>query len=984
MSEWTPNDQQRDIAEDIDGMMVVDAGPGTGKTETMIHRYANIIASGVPPEEILMVTFTNGAAEEMAGRLGRLVSSEHSDRVLARTFDSICLAIVMEFAGEVGRFFGIEDTGVSRSVRLVEGDSLNLEHFTRFLDDFLLNRGDDYPNISPLMANRADSIYDLLSDLMCRGIVPLPRGWFGYRCDEVIQGDLERTMELMVPLNDSTGNKGPNSKQSALFVMYNNKEKEWVRRELPMGMKSLPPEMVGEAVYADRSELISFVHDLYLAYIRRSVSDNRLTFGLAEVLAFTLLYNNRELREANRYRYMIIDEFQDTNALQMMISLMLLSEPNLCVVGDWKQGIYGFRYSDVDNILRFGERVGCFTGFLNDDAERVPFPIPEIKERAFRQNYRSSDRVLDAVYQSLFLKGSKTEYIDPGFLFMGTGMGEDEIDEALGDPVVMSRLRRDFVIDGRPELGPSDTHVRFVRTMTKGREADAVVSAIKDYLSEGRYSVRPFEGGPEPLEPSDIAVLCRTNNNCRTIMKALKDAKIPFHLTGEVEVMSTREGKLALAWLRYVLNESNRLGYITILDDLGYSMEEMRGIGHCSQVPAIIRERRELLCGCTRRFTELLTTLFSFYGDLDPDIVNTVITHYSGMHESSMMSIADIITVMEADILAGRTCEVDSAEDSGSVMVMTIHKAKGREFPVVIVPYVTSGTIPLISGGNQLFTLNEPAGLRCRKEIVDVGNGYSREFDSWSTALCGLVKPIGYGEERRLLFVALSRAKQYITVICDGDRHRFVDEMMDYLGAGFSDIPEPGTLVFGGSETLVDRPEFEVPPMGRRVLGVHSIMSFPEDPSDVEGHGVDYGNDIHLMAEDMVWGINTDTSRCRFGEVDTISRILEGLNGARTETELECRLPVEGTGCILSGRIDLYAEFDDHVEVHDWKTDATDHLKEEYAAQLSIYAYAAEAATGKPARCFIQYLSNGIGTVEVDRVPMDEIVRRVEAFLNGS
>ena len=104
MSEWEPNPQQKDIAKDIEGMMVVDAGPGTGKTETMIHRYANIISSGVGPEEVMMITFTNGAADEMAGRLSRLVSSKDSDKVLARTFDSLCLSIVMEYAGARIRF----------------------------------------------------------------------------------------------------------------------------------------------------------------------------------------------------------------------------------------------------------------------------------------------------------------------------------------------------------------------------------------------------------------------------------------------------------------------------------------------------------------------------------------------------------------------------------------------------------------------------------------------------------------------------------------------------------------------------------------------------------------------------------------------------------------------------------------------------------------------------------------------------------------
>ena len=115
---------------------------------------------------------------------------------------------------------------------------------------------------------------------------------------------------------------------------------------------------------------------------------------------------------------------------------------------------------------------------------------------------------------------------------------------------------------------------------------------------------------------------------------------------------------------------------------------------------------------------------------------------------------------------------------------------------------------------------------------------------------------------------------------------------------------------------------------------------------------------------------------------ERISEVLERLKGSRKETELECRLPVEGTDVILSGRIDLYAEFDDHVEIHDWKTDATDCLLEEYRVQLSIYAYAAEKVIGKEARCFIEYLSNGIGTVEVEKVSMDEIRRRVLIILD--
>lgn len=124
-----------------------------------------------------------------------------------------------------------------------------------------------------------------------------------------------------------------------------------------------------------------------------------------------------------------------------------------------------------------------------------------------------------------------------------------------------------------------------------------------------------------------------------------------------------------------------------------------------------------------------------------------------------------------------------------------------------------------------------------------------------------------------------------------------------------------------------------------------------------------------------------DLSEIGTGRSDQIDRVFKATNGNYRQAELDCHYPVEGTNVTLSGRIDIFVEYSDHVEIHDWKTDASDRFLEEYKVQLSVYALAAEGFTGKPVRCFIQYVSNGIGEVEFEPCSKDEIRKRVEEAL---
>ena len=126
MSELNPSQQA--IADFLDGMLVVDAGPGTGKTHTIVERYVNLISrEDVSPRDVLLLTFTRNAASEMEERIKKALSErgmqEESKLVQARTFDSFCLSVIMDSPEDAGELFGIEER-LSRGATISSNDCL--------------------------------------------------------------------------------------------------------------------------------------------------------------------------------------------------------------------------------------------------------------------------------------------------------------------------------------------------------------------------------------------------------------------------------------------------------------------------------------------------------------------------------------------------------------------------------------------------------------------------------------------------------------------------------------------------------------------------------------------------------------------------------------------------------------------------------------------------------------------------------------------
>ena len=932
-----------------------------------MFRYTDILEDKhLEPNDILMLTFTENAAEEMSERIKVEMERQHKDRdkkkVLAMTFDSFFHSIVMENAEFVGDFFWIKKK-MTRSARLITNKTVNSLYFQRFYEEFMDRNGQGYGDVAIILANEHEAMYDLIRRLMSKGVIPTADGWFGYKWREALFG----REELMDDLEPLIGTE---------LLKVIDKDDEYVQ---DFTGKTITEKMVGDAILGGREPLINLVHDVYLGYIERSITDNRLTFELNSMFAFTLLYSKKAVRDKHKFRYVMIDEFQDTDAKQLMVALMLLKEdcPNLCVVGDWKQGIYGFRYVSVENIKYFESRVGELHAFLNHDCpegRRAEFEMDPslVKEIVFNENFRSTDEIVQKAYDAMSAKAT----------------GEDPIEPDIEDLIKRITAKNKNYAKMRGGL-------RFVQAADKDDEAQQVVRAVRDY-ADGKH-VFFDDDDKRTLGLRDICVLCRTVAKCRTVADALREDGIPVYLQGEVELMATREGKLALAWLRYVMNENDPSGVYTIMLDLGYPMmrvweeKDRRDRGEKDTIPVELKDQRMRLIRSSRRIPSMMTQLFGFYGDLDQDIVQAIVSNVSSSHRGSLLTIADIVSMIEEDIVRRTKYEIEDNIDRDAVRVMTMHKSKGMEFGAVIIPYFDQGSMPRFSSGNtgrkKFLHYSELVGVRCLYEMAE-NNGYRKIVSSWSSALVRAVEHPCYDEERRLLFVSLSRAKMYETLICGPKPCMMLDRLMK--GYEFVEIPEIPRRRFDDDKEPSAVPE--IPPYEKRVvkMPVHDIMrlrysySGEERSDEMGGKGMAYGTEVHKDAEMLKRGREPDNPKPEHAYIRKVLGDVESRGHMYVyEAEMDCQLPIKNQNVMLRGTIDLISGYGDHVEIHDWKTDSKMDPKvlEEYKLQLSVYAQAAKGCYGTDdVRCYIHYVSLG-ETVPFEPMGMDKIEERVRETL---
>jgi superfamily I DNA/RNA helicase len=916
MTNPSPNPKQQELISNTEGLYVVDAGPGTGKTFTITRRYAEIISQPtVEPDDVLLVTFTNSAATEMRDRIVA-ESTTYGMQELAdapiQTFHSYCSNLLDEHGHGAPTHLGIDDR-ITNSTQVIEEELVEEDLFREFIGQFR----DDHPEYTDFF-RAIDEPVELLSvikELAAKGIFPTAEGW--YRDGEShLDGNWEQFKKKFDAINEP---RNGGSKQSKLrsklsrYGKYRTYLPEAPDRATVRGSrtKQLPEEIAEEVYSEDREALKAFLRAVYFAYLEFALSRNYLNFGFLQLFAYVLLCENDRLRESVGFEYVMVDEFQDSSEIQFKLALLVADTENLCVVGDWKQSIYSFQYAAVENIQHFEDRIAQFTAELNRDCDRVEFALGGIERIELQENYRSTESIIQFAEQALVTPASD---------------GED-VDKNLLDDVVALQSNAPFDNSQIEAIAHEDEYA-------------AVLSKIQTIVGNDAYAVADDGGDKRAPRFEDIAVLTRTRDFGRELLGLAEEHDLPLAYEGGIELFRTDAAKLLLAWLRILETDADR-GWATVLEEAGYRLDTIDHLLETETYPSNMQAFRAELTAYDAVGT-VARRVFSRYG-FNGGYVDVLLDIIQSLHDSTTtLTRGDLIRFIQRGIEEGSTQEVSTSAGDNSVTVQTIHSAKGLEYPIVIVADLNEGRFPPQSRTSGVLRFEESVGLRQRKVYAEHGR-YPHVYDKWQYDVYRHCLGTNYDEERRLLYVALTRAEQHVCLAGGEQPSPLLTEIGLEVTAADTEISQTTA-----TETTQSQLPFVVsPPEGPTGYSPHSLMDdavFERDDVDTEPEqrGMAYGSAVHEFAERYAGGEAVSPSN---PDEEAIKRFLDGLDGELVaEEQTVLPLEVDGQEVTISGIADCVHVTDASVAIIDYKTDQTRQAHEEYRKQLSVYYHVLDSA----------------------------------------
>ena len=625
------NDSQRKAVEYCDGPALVIAGAGSGKTRVLTYKIAYLLSQGVKPWNILALTFTNKAANEMKQRIGALVGQDMARKLNMGTFHSVFSRILRVEAAVLGYApnFTIYDEGDSRS--LIKAIIKEMQ-----LDDKIYKPSTISSRIS--MAKNhliLPAEYALTENLMTR--------------------DKEQRMPSML--------------------------------------------------------------SVYSAYCERCRKANAMDFDDLLTNTYALFNNNEDIRlkYADRFKYILVDEYQDTNHVQQKI-VWQLSKENLrvCAVGDDAQSIYAFRGANIDNILNFQKQ----------------FPGTQLFK--LEQNYRSTQSIVQAANSLI----RHNERQIPKDVFSKNDKGEK---------------------------------LTLKAAYSDKEEALIVCNEIKRIRKS------------EHCGYGDFAVLYRTNSQSRSFEEAMRKASIPYKIYGGLSFYQRKEIKDVIAYFRMVVNPDDEeafkriinypkrgIGDTTVTKIVGLASAkevslwrvicepERYGLSVSKATLKKIEDFKQLILG----FIDKLITADAY--TLSVELAKTsgisadIYTDNSPENLSRQENLEELFGSIQdfvesrkeegrphetglADFLKEVSLQTDiesdtTDDDSSRVSLMTIHSAKGLEFPTVFIVGLEENIFPSLMSTNS-----------------------KREIE----------------EERRLFYVAITRAERHCILTYAKSRYRY-------------------------------------------------------------------------------------------------------------------------------------------------------------------------------------------------------------------
>lgn len=723
-----PNKQQKKLIENTEGVYLVDAGAGTGKTFTITRRYAEIVEkNGVSPEDVFLATFTRNAAEEMSERIVELTGFEPGRIFEApiSTFHSHCQKILERHGFNAPEILGLDEK-LTEEVDVMESQVRERQEFEEFFDGFKAEKpgyNDFYRIVEPA------GVLNLLKTLASKGIFPEEEGWFGSG-EDYLDGDYERFKQIFKDKNKPRETSKGQRQSELRDRLYSYRWKDFPEDAPSVeeirgdrGTKSVRQDFMRKSFEEERENLKQFVHDVYFAYLEHCLSRNYLNFPFIMALAYVLLHQRPSLRRKETFEYVMIDEFQDTNEIQLKLALLLSEKPNIAAVGDWKQSIYSFQHASVENIQRFQDRLNRYLDELEPAEKRLE--VEDVERIRLKKNYRSSQEILDFSESALTLPAHRRENVpepETVSLESETGFDDSSIEKILSE-----------------------------------QETEAVLSKIQGVVGNKEYT----KEGDEELGYGDVAVLTRTRRFGLELQRMARRHGVPVEYEGGVELFKTPQALLLLAWLR-VLNSNSRRGWAVILEHAGYSLDEAEAIldeedGVYGKFPPDMEKFRSELREL-ESVKAVASKVFEKYG-YENEVSDRIIEVIEEAFRSTFMNTGNLIAFIEDNIEEGEIYQVEKRGNEHSVTIQTIHSAKGLEYPAVFVADINSGVFPSQNSGFSALKYDDPVGLRQRK-VFDPEYGYS--FDNWRYEILSKCMAGDYDEERRLMYVAMTRAENHL------------------------------------------------------------------------------------------------------------------------------------------------------------------------------------------------------------------------------
>jgi len=651
------NPQQREAVTTGDGPLLILAGAGSGKTRVIAHRIAYLIAErGVWPRNILAVTFTNKAAEEMRKRVTKLIEGlEIGSAPLIATFHGLCVRILR-------RDIETLNAGYTRSFTIYDQD-----------DTVRLTR---------------NSIRDLGMD------------------------DKQLTPRSVQSAISSAKNRGQDAESFAAQAHFVDERRASIAR-------------------------------VFQLYEERLHKNNALDFDDLLIKTVRLLRDVPEVRERynDRFRYLLVDEYQDTNQLQFgLIRLLTEKQQNICVVGDPDQSIYRWRGADITNILKFEEH------------------FPSAKVIRLEENYRSTQNILD----------------------LASGVIKHNIE------------RKEKALWTQ---NPAGEKIRYYQALDAESESRFVAGKIQEHL----------RSDPELRS----AVLYRTNSQSRVFEEAMRRAGLAYNIVGGFSFYERMEVRDIIAYLKLAMNPHDSIALQRVintpprgigkmtLDEIDNRTREL-GISHWDAISDLIADERRL----SARAIAALANFQRIVNQLAVKVAATLSTNPGGAgpeeeSESRIESASPVSDLVKAAILEtgyenalksensdeaeGRlenlqelvnaavdydeqgaeglrdfidhsalVADTDQYKADVPVTLMTAHSAKGLEFPLVFLVGLEDGLFP-----------------------------HSRSLSDASDI----------EEERRLAYVAMTRAERFLYVTHAVKRRVYGEELASEPSPFLNEMP---------------------------------------------------------------------------------------------------------------------------------------------------------------------------------------------------